>query len=214
MEQNEGWDAVTARRIGQRVAYFRKRIGTKGITAQALANRCADLGHPLHRAVIAKLEKGLRQSVTVADLVVLANALGVSPTALVIPIDRAATVEILPGEKVPAYEALTWFTGERRQAWASKTAGSSEDFALVDAYRAHERCVADWQRQSEQVARWASEIAQDPSAEARVKWAATMADGAERELRRIRGELRRAGARVPALPAGLQHIDAGEGDRA
>lgn len=214
MEQTESWDAITAHRIGQRVAYFRKRIGAKGITAQALADRCAGLGHPLHRAVIAKLEKGLRQSVTVADLVVLANALGVSPTALVVPIDRDETVEILPGRNVPAYEAMTWFTGERRQVWAHEAPGYSEDFALVDIYRAHDRHVVEWQRQSEQVARWASEIAQDPSAEARVKWAATMVDGAEQELRRIRGELRKVGARLPALPAGLQHIDAGEGDQA
>lgn len=207
MEHDPNWNTVIARRVGERVAHFRKRVGDKGITAQALADRCASLGHPLDRTVIAKLEKGLRQSVTVADLVVLAAALGVSPTALVVPIDQTETVEILPGQEVASYEAMTWLTGERRQVWATQLTGPSEDFALVDIYRAHERQAAEWQRQSEQMARWGTELAQDPSAEARTKWAATVVDGAERELRRIREEMRKAGARLPVLPAGLQHID-------
>ncbi|MFG2640807.1 helix-turn-helix domain-containing protein [Streptomyces sp. NPDC048370] len=214
MAQTENWNAVIARRVGERVAYFRKRVGEKGITAQALADRCADLGHPLDRTVIAKLEKGLRQSVTVPDLVVLAAALGVSPTALAVPIDQQKDVEILPGQEVPAYEAVTWFAGERWQVWASKGIGPSEDFALVDIYRAHERQVDEWRRQSEQVARWVTEIAQDSSAESRVKWATTMVDGAERELRRVRGELVRLGARLPDLPPGLHHIDEDEGGQA
>lgn len=207
MEQDPNWNTVIARRVGERVAYFRKRIGGKGITAQALADRCAELGHPLDRTVIAKLEKGLRQSVTVADLVVLANALGVSPTALAVPIDQDETVQILPSHDVPAFEAMTWFTGERRQTWASEVPGSSKDFSLVDIYRAHDRLVVEWLSQTTQAERAMAAAATDPAAEARVKWFMTVADGDVAELRRVRGEMRSLNARLPRLPEGLQHID-------
>ena len=207
MEHDPNWNTVTARRVGERVAYFRKRVGGKGITAQALADRCAELGHPLDRTVIAKLEKGLRQSVTVADLVVLANALGVSPTALVVPIDQDETVRILPRHDVPALEAMTWFTGERRHVWASEVSGASEDFTLVDIYRAHERRVADWEQQMAAAARLTASGGEGVPPETSMDLARMLIDGATRELRRIREEMRRAGARLPALPVGLQYID-------
>ncbi|MFJ3093606.1 helix-turn-helix domain-containing protein [Streptomyces hydrogenans] len=207
MEQDPNWNTVIARRVGERVAYFRKRVGEKGITAQALADRCAELGHPLDRTVIAKLEKGLRQSVTVADLVVLANALGVSPTALVVPIDQDTTVRILPNHDVPAYDAMTWFTGEQQELWAHQLPDYSGDFALLDIYRAHERSVAEWRRAFTQAAQWALKASEDPAAEARNAMLTTLIDGSERELRRIRHELRRAGSRLPRLPEELEHID-------
>lgn len=81
------------------------------MTAQALADKCAELGHPLDRSVIAKLEKGHRNTVTVADLLVLAKALGVPPALLVYPLGVEPIMETLPGERRPTWDALRWFTG-------------------------------------------------------------------------------------------------------
>lgn len=82
------------------------------MTAQALADRCAALGYPLDRTVIAKLEKGLRQTVTVADLLVLAKALEVPPLALVFPVGYEGEVEVLPGRMEHPITALRWASGE------------------------------------------------------------------------------------------------------
>lgn len=209
MAQTESWNLTVTHRVGQRVAYFRKRIGPKGITAQELADRCEALGHALDRTVIAKLESGKRQSVTVADLVVLASALGVSPVALVIPVDQAETVEILPGRDVPTYEAMTWFTGESP---LPGDASPAPDPALIPLYREHAAYVDEWTKETRRLGQFSSMSGDesDPAAAAaRVKWALTMAEAAEKNTRRIRGELRRAGARLPELPAGLAHIDDG-----
>lgn len=81
------------------------------MTAQALANRTAELGHPLDRSVIAKLEKGLRQTITVADLLALARALDVPPVTLLFPLNEPE-VELLPGERRGVWSSLLWLTGE------------------------------------------------------------------------------------------------------
>lgn len=211
MEHAANWNALTASRIGERVAYFRKQVGDKGITAQALADRCAKLGHPLDRTVIAKLEKGMRQSVTVADLLVLSAALGVPPIALVVPVDQEETVEMLPGRNVPTYEAMTWFTGERRFPGASGSAEDTEDPAMIRTYRAHAKQVDSWNQQTGQAARWAAAAEDDPAAEARATWYAAAIPAVEEDIARARRELRRYGLRLPELPAGLAHIDQDEG---
>lgn len=104
------------RQIGQRVAYFRARStdheGRK-LTAQAVANRCKEIGHPLDRAVIAKLEKGLRDTITVPELLVLARALDIPPMLLVMPVGVEDTLEVLPGFEAPPWDAAKWFAGER-----------------------------------------------------------------------------------------------------
>ena len=83
------------------------------MTAQGLADRCAELGHPLDRSVIAKLEKGHRLTVTVADLVVLAKALDVPTPLLLYPLGAAETVEVLPGVFRATWDTVKWFTGSR-----------------------------------------------------------------------------------------------------
>lgn len=115
MEQNESWSESFAKSIGRRVAYYRER-GTdergRKLTAQALADRCGELGHPLDRSVIAKLEKGHRAHVTVADWLVLARALGVAPVQLLMPFGIGDPTELLPGEDVDSVGAAKWISGE------------------------------------------------------------------------------------------------------
>jgi transcriptional regulator with XRE-family HTH domain len=100
-----------AERVGRQVARAREGVGGRRMTAQALANRTAELGHPLDRSVIAKLEKGFRQTITVADLLVLARALDVPPVTLLFSLNEPE-VELLPGERRGVWPSLLWLTGE------------------------------------------------------------------------------------------------------
>ncbi len=119
--------------IGTRVAYYRKRATRpdgKKLTVQALADRCSALGLPLGRVTIAKLESGLRQGITPAEVLVLAAALDVAPTDLLLPIAGSATTEALPGLRVGTWEALQWFDGTLR---LSRQSAAQGEFTLTFA---------------------------------------------------------------------------------
>jgi 8-oxo-dGTP pyrophosphatase MutT (NUDIX family) len=95
--------------VGKRVAYYRNR---GGLTAKMLSDRCAQRGLRLDRNVIAKLEAGIRQSVTFDEVCVLAAALGVPPIMLLFPLGQAEQAEVLPGRTVATYDAMQWFAGD------------------------------------------------------------------------------------------------------
>jgi transcriptional regulator with XRE-family HTH domain len=76
-----------------------------------LSARCDDLGLPLDRNVIAKLENGHRNSVTVDEVYVLAAALEIPPL-LLFGVGTEESAEILPEHHAPAFRAAQWFTGE------------------------------------------------------------------------------------------------------
>lgn len=113
VEQTEGWSQRIAAHVGRRIAYFRAGRGPGGrkLSTQALADRTRDLGHPLDRSVIAKLEGGQRQTISVPELVILARALEVPPVELLYPLGAEPEVEILPGQKASSEDAMLWFTG-------------------------------------------------------------------------------------------------------
>ena len=93
------WSAKLTRTVAGQVRRYRD---ARGMSAQQLADACEKLGYPIPRSVIANLESGRRESVSLSELLVLAAALHVSPPALVIPVDTTADVEILPGKSLPA----------------------------------------------------------------------------------------------------------------
>lgn len=74
--------APLAKLVGDRVRHLRGQLGW---SAQRLADACAEVGAPwLTRGMIAKIESGVRQSVTPEELAILAKALG-SPLAELMP---------------------------------------------------------------------------------------------------------------------------------
>lgn len=91
--RQEEWSVRLVRVIAQEV---RRHRDAQKISAQQLADRCTDLGLPIKRSVIANLETGHRETVTVPELLVLGAALNVSPALLAIPVGRSESVEILP----------------------------------------------------------------------------------------------------------------------
>jgi transcriptional regulator with XRE-family HTH domain len=191
VEHAKDWPKSVAKRVGKRVAYFRARAtderGHK-LTAQALANRCTDLGLPLGRPTIAKLEKGLRETITVGELQVLAKALSVSPADLVFPLGQAADVEVLPGEYVGTWDAVQWFSGSRMPHRPADGEAS-----LIHLYQLHDVILQEW---------WPAEKAAGPGGKHLV---ADM-------LRTVRTDMRRRDLLLPDLPPSLAYIDNGEPD--
>jgi transcriptional regulator with XRE-family HTH domain len=142
------WAASIAKQVGEAVAHYRAQAqGPTGgkLTAQALADRCTALGLPLDRTVIAKLEKGTRQTITVGELLILAKALEVPPVLLLMPLGRRDNVEVLPAEEAETWRALKWFTGEEDSAStaepSSERVQNSEPLRL---FREHDQLVDRW----------------------------------------------------------------------
>lgn len=99
------WPAGLSAQIGAAIRDARVELG---ISAVKLATRTGELGYPIHRVAISKIESGERE-ITVAELLVLAAALDVPPINLVIPPD-AGEVVVLPGVHLPPEKALEKFT--------------------------------------------------------------------------------------------------------
>lgn len=104
----QDWEQELTNRVGRQLVKSRGKR-----SAQWLADRTAELGHPIGRATISQFENGNRKSISVAELLVFAAALEISPVALLYE-DRFAdgTVEVLPGVATTAAHAALWTTGE------------------------------------------------------------------------------------------------------
>lgn len=207
MEQNLEWSQDFAARIGQRVAHLRARLdGVEGrkFSTQALADRTAQLGHPLDRSVIAKLEKGHRQSISVPELLVLAHALGVPPLMLVLPLGQDQAVEVLPGRTVAVTDALRWLTGENPlpgDAW--------DDLATstIPSFQVHQQNVERWEN-----SRLFAQMIRDgvrPGTEQDIEHLNQQGDRAIQGLRGVRHMMRARGLTPPPLPPGIPLVDEG-----
>ena len=208
------FNARVAKRVGEQVALAREGVAGRKMSAQALADRCADLGHPLDRSVIAKLEKGIRQHVTVGDLLVLARALDVPPVALLFPLAEAQ-VELLPGQVRPTWSSLQWFAAEAPFPPEDASERGDQRWdppAPIGLFRQHEDFVAQCLR--------AGRSAADKG------FQATLAEGDERArleieaeadrqlalslrgvIQAMRKSLRAAGHEPPQLPEQLSSLD-------
>ncbi len=187
--------------IGRRVAWFRTRstdAGGKRMTVQALADRCAELGLPLARITITKLEQGHRQAVTPAEVMVLAAALGVPPIELLLPVGAQETAEVLPGQQIPVFDAVRWFSGERDLV---TFAGDQGGVALAVAPEPGEESdVALLRLHADQVRAWHRTVSESTRINVNREWADEVRAQAERSLRVIRAQMRRRGMLLPELP--------------
>lgn len=96
-------------RIAGAVRSARKESGR---SAQDIADATAELGYPISRSRIANLESGRKQGVDIAELMVLAAALGVPPVTLLYPGSPDHEIEMLPGRSRTSVFALAWFAGD------------------------------------------------------------------------------------------------------
>lgn len=102
------WPIELTRRIGTAISDARKAQNNMSVVK--LAARTTELGYPIHRVAISKLESGER-AITVPELVILAAALNTVPLALLLPGSADEKIEILPSNAMPGAAAIGWFTG-------------------------------------------------------------------------------------------------------
>lgn len=185
------------------------------MSAQQLADRCAELGLPIRRSVLANLESGRRETLSVAELLVLAKALEVAPILLLFPLGYQETIEVVPGEEVPVPDAAMWFTGE--MSWPGSSNEEARRWIEVsfpaDLFRLHARYLADWEH--------ADRTAEDergmsygrgPQAQRDAHEQAAAAQEAiaktiERQIGFVRSAMRAWGLVPPDLGDELSHID-------
>jgi transcriptional regulator with XRE-family HTH domain len=108
MAQGE-WPMAIAQTIATEVRRHRKRLG---MSAQDLADTCAELGYPIARQVLANLENGRREAVTVAELFILGRALKTAPLLLAFPVGREPSAEPTPGMERDTWASLRWASGQ------------------------------------------------------------------------------------------------------
>jgi transcriptional regulator with XRE-family HTH domain len=168
----DAWHKATAERIGRAVAKYRH---DRGMTAQQLAERCKDLGAPIHRTTITKIENG-RTRFDVGELLILAAALDVPPLVLLYPDLPAGDVEILPGEPGNNWDAYLWATGI-----GMSSAEPSPGARLVEASLERHRLTRELARLTVNAALYAHDDA-------------SLRESRELEIDRVRAELDRANA--------------------
>ncbi|MFD5160516.1 helix-turn-helix domain-containing protein [Streptomyces hawaiiensis] len=179
-------------------AEVRRRRKELGWSAQDLADKCAEIGHPIPRNVIANMESGRRSNLPLVDVMVLAEALNTPPICLIYPVGYVDDVQRLPlQDSTSPLSALHWFTGEETDL------GVDDD--MLRYFRAHDTAEQQLRsaRRDEEYARYHSETA--PNADRKAEAlrsqarAAEAAEDAESRLRRIRAFIREQGVTPPFL---------------
>ncbi|MEU8707242.1 helix-turn-helix transcriptional regulator [Streptomyces sp. NPDC048565] len=176
----------------------RRRRKELGWSAQDLADKCAEIGHPIPRNVIANMESGRRSNLPLVDVMVLAQALNTPPICLIYPVGYIDDVQQLPlQDSTSALDALRWFTGEETEL------GADDD--MLRYFRTHHAAQERLRsaRRDEEYARYHAQTA--PNADRKAEAlrsqarAAEAADDAEDRLRRVRAFIEEEGVTPPFL---------------
>ncbi|MFD1933476.1 MULTISPECIES: hypothetical protein [Nonomuraea] len=205
------WTAAYTRQVAENIRHHRRR---RGLSVQALADRCTGLGYPLERANLAKLESGHRASMTLPELLVLAHALRTPPLLLLAPLGRADTVEILPGVEAASQEAVFWLDGTAPLLDDHDEGADAR--AELRLLREHRRLVDDWCARTGAAAAAREHVGEEagPHEDAWAQAARVHGEHAEHAAERLsylRAGMRLRGLPLPGLPPGLIHLDHREG---
>lgn len=114
-----------------------------------LTFRTGDLiGLPIPRPVLSNLENGRRESVSMAEVLVLAQALEIPPVLLVAPVGITETVEILPNGPRATWDAAKWITSEDKYAdgWIQRP------YTAMVLWRRHEEAERVYEHAARQLA--------------------------------------------------------------
>lgn len=204
----DGWAVAFTARVAQAIRQARRAAG---LTMAEVAQGCADRGLPeITEHSLKNLELGRKSSVTVADLVVLADVLAVPPVTLLFPLGTSPTVEVLPGREVSTWDALAWFTGE---TLTDEPAAEGTPRDVLDRFRQHGDLVAA-ATSSYALARERRRAASTTLDRTRRATLLQRAEGYEehafedaQELRTYRQRMRQRGLTPPALPGELAFVD-------
>jgi transcriptional regulator with XRE-family HTH domain len=134
------------------------------MSVQKLADITDELGMPIQRSVLANLESGRRETVTVAEVLVLAAALDVSPLDLICPVGFDKQTEMLPGRAMDPLTARRWITGmlkldiDDAGAWIIRTPSAAEQSnAYLLEY--HDVLIAQLRAKEAEAAQAAADLA-------------------------------------------------------
>jgi transcriptional regulator with XRE-family HTH domain len=199
MTQPEDWAADVARVIAAEVRRYRQM---RGLSAQQLADRTAELGLPMQRSVLANLESGRRTTVTVAELLVLAAALSVAPVLLVFPVGQIAEAGVLPNRSVSSWSAARWLSGLPPEPSEVDPKAYNAPIAV---YLEHENLVWEHETAVEALAYY-QQRAKVENGNLTVLIASTESRmrATEKRLRDLRAEIEREGLLLPDLPPYLR----------
>jgi transcriptional regulator with XRE-family HTH domain len=97
--------------FGNAVSWRRKALN---LTASELSRRTVDLGYPISRGAVAKIESNLRSGkVDVAEVLVLSAALDIPPALLLFPqFSTDGSGPVLPGVYAKEDDAVRWLSGQ------------------------------------------------------------------------------------------------------
>ncbi|MFF9778399.1 helix-turn-helix domain-containing protein [Streptomyces sp. NPDC013978] len=184
----------------------RRRRKEMGWSAQDLADRCEQLGHPIPRNVIANMESGRRANLPLVDVMVLAAALETYPVCLIFPVGYVEETQELPFQHlIPTWDALRHFTGEEEVPMYD--AGLVPDFERHASLVQTALAALEEEEQARFAAKTATSRAQQEEAERKRTKYADQAISAKYNLRHLRRELREEGATPPDLPPALSDVD-------
>lgn len=105
--ESSSWNESLSEQIGAAIDLWRGEHSDQWIT-----DRCRDLGNPISRTAVSEYRRGIRKTMPVADLLVLAAALEVPPVMLLFPGLPDGNVTALPGRQSTAIDAVRWFVGD------------------------------------------------------------------------------------------------------
>jgi transcriptional regulator with XRE-family HTH domain len=192
------------------------------MSAQQLADRTVELGMPIPRSVLANLESGRRETVSAAEIVVLAAALNVAPVELLSPVGFDKQIEMLPGRMIDPLRALGWVCGELKFEAAGpvttlrRPVAGEESAIYLMGY--HGELIDRLHAQEAEAAKSAADAVTRPSDPRTRKEAAyriSMAEDWRKFIRepllRTRAEMRRRGMILPPLPDSLNLDEEGAG---
>ena len=170
------------------------------MSAQALADRCAELGMPsLKRQAITNLENGRRGMVTVEELLVLAQALDTSPVTLLMP-DPSEELAVTSKVTIDAHRLVLWLASER-PAVGPPTVRFERSVVRARwhraAYEAQRRA-----NDADRSARWARKDGDEEEAAEHLR----ERDRHLQELAAVLDAMIEAGSDVPAINPGYAHM--------
>lgn len=104
----QAWPSSVTRVVAAQIRLWRER---RGLSALQLSERTKGLGYHIPRSVIANLENDRRDTISVAEILVVAAALDVPPIMLITAVGQEPAVEILPNVVVTPWKARGWIVG-------------------------------------------------------------------------------------------------------
>lgn len=190
MATQNGWPSDLTRSVGERIKHHRK---ARKWSTRVLAEKCSEFGVPTPRDLINDLELGRRGHISLAELLVIAAALGVPPVELAFGGEDGSETEVLPGRNTDLLSAAHWFAGTTvldpdAPAFAARRPTHLGEVTDVALFAQHDELATEV-RQS--VARLRS-LGGD-------QFVATHAGITEGRLQQVRGEMRHRGLALPDL---------------